>query len=125
LQLFKESVGGKPRIRGVTADIRRRDGKKFKEETLKRVVAEGLSAAEVKRRLNTGIGIVAHLVKMYYQPHGPARLPEDEPGKLKGEIARLRKEVVKGPSDSLDPLTPSSRLVHLSAAVICSAVPTT
>jgi hypothetical protein len=96
----------------VTADIRRRYDKKFKEETLKRVVAEGLSAAEVERRLNTGIGIVAHLVKLHYQPHGPARVPEDEPEKLKGEIARLRKERVKGPSDSLDPLNPSSRLVH-------------
>ena len=84
-------------------NTRRRYDKRFKEAAVKLVVEEGLSAAEVERRLGTGIGIVNRWVKKFYKNHGQERLPEDKQNILKEEISRLRKELdqIKQERDTL------------------------
>ncbi|MBI5580210.1 MAG: transposase [Deltaproteobacteria bacterium] len=72
---------------------RRRYDKKFKKEAVRLVVEEGLSAAEVERRLNLGAGIVNRWVRRFCLMGGQERLSEDELKKTKEEISRLKKEL--------------------------------
>jgi transposase len=84
-------------------NTRRRYDRKFKEAAVKLVVGEGLSAAEVERRLNMGAGIVNRWVTRFCPMDGQERLSEDELKKTKEEISRLKKELdqVKQERDTL------------------------
>jgi transposase len=82
-----------------TRKRRRSYDKEFKEEAVRLVLQEGLSAAEVERNLGIGHNIVARWVRAVeddpehaFPGKGKLKPPEQELRELHRELARVKRE---------------------------------
>ena len=71
----------------------------FKEEAVRLVLEEGLSASEVERKLGTGKGIIARWVRQFtddpehaFPGKGRLKPPEQELHTLRRELERVKRE---------------------------------
>lgn len=72
---------------------RRRYDRNFKDEAVKLVVEQGLSAAEVERRLNIGAGNVNRWVRGFCPMYDQEPLLDNGLEEAKQEISRLKKDL--------------------------------